>query len=399
MRYVVLFYLCLCAVIAYMQRLAISVPARRIEAEFGLDDAGIGFVIGAWYLGYAIFQLPSGWLADRIGSKWSLVVFCTAWSILTGLVGVANTFPQLVGLWFLMGVAQAGVFPCATKSIGGWFPDRLRGIAVGLLIVSQLGGAAIAPRLTAELLRVPYFERWQTIFLLYAAVGISWAAAFALVTRRPPTEPVTSMPIDWGRLAGSRSMWLLIGQQFCRGAAMVFYLNLFPKFLQATAGLSEIEAGRLTSWPGLGAMVGGLLGGTVSDAILRRTGRKRLARQGVAVLGMVGCTVLTLSTFLAPDVYGLVFLFSIGAFWGTFGGISGYSVAIDFGGTRVGVVFATMNMAGNIGGSLFPPLIGLAIKETGNWNIAIYTFATLFAIDAVLWALLNPKKPLFEDRA
>lgn len=394
MRYTVLAFLCSAAVIAYVQRSALSVPAKRIQAELTIDDAQLGLVFGAWFLGYAVLQIPSGWLADRLGSRRVLLVSCVCWSILTGLMGVVNGFLGLFAVWFCMGMAQAGIFPCATKAIGGWFPGSARAIASGFLIVSQLAGAAAAPWLTARLLS---HMDWPIVFALYGLFGILWSAAFWMMVPHREEDTQTRAPVEWRRLLGSGTMQLLFAQQFLRGAAMVFYLNLFPKFLQEAYHVSERAAGELTMWPGVGAMIGALLGGVSSDAILRLTGRPRLARQGIAVAGMLVCSALTLTIFATETVESLIVLFSIAVFFGTFGGVSGYSVTIAFGGTRVGIVFALMNTGGNIGASLFPSLFGRALKATGNWDIAIWSFAVLFFLDAILWAVLNPKRPLFED--
>ena len=397
MRYTVLSFLCASAVIAYVQRSAISVPARRIQGELSLDSSEMGLVMGAWYLGYAVLQIPSGWLADRLGSKRVLIVASLAWSLLTGLMGIANGFLGLVAIWFSMGMAQAAIFPCATKAIGGWFPGPTRAIASGFLIVAQLAGAAAAPWLTGRLL--PHMD-WRTIFLLYALPGFLWAAAFWwFVPRRPGSEVTSKAAVDWGKLVRSRSMQLLVAQQFLRGAAMAFFFSWFPKFLQEVFKVNESDAGRLTMWPGIGAMAGALLGGIASDALLRLTHRPRLARQGTAVLGMLGCSLLTFACLAATDVSSLILLFSIAVFWGTFGGVSGYAVAIAFGGSRVGIVFAVMNTGGNIGASLFPPLLGWALDRTGNWDLAIIAFAILFLLDGVLWAFLNPRQPLYEDES
>jgi MFS family permease len=395
MRYLVLTLLCLCAVVAYVQRSAISIPAAAIERDLGLSGAQMGLVMGAWYWAYALLQLPAGWFADRWGPRPTLAALCVLWSAVTGLVGLAGGFWGLLGLWSLMGAAQAGIFPCATKSIGQWFPGAGRASASGVLIFSQAVGFAVAPVVTAALLTV---LSWPQAFALYALPGLLWAAAYGLLAVDPPgRDPAPAAPTDWTRLATSYPMILLCSQQFLRAAAMVFFFTWFPKFLQQTGGLSQEEAGRLTAWPGVGAMLGGLLGGLASDWVLRRTGNKRLSRQGVAVAGMVCCTGLTLGAYFVADVRQVVLLFALGAFAGTFGGVSGYSVAIDFGGRRVATVFGTMNMCGNIGAGLFPPLVGWAVDRTGSWDVAILGFAGLFAADAVLWALLNPKRPLFED--
>jgi hypothetical protein len=79
------------------------------------------------------------------------------------------------------------------------------------------------------------------------------------------------------------------------------------------------------------------------------------------------------------------------------GGVSAYAVAIAYGGRQVAVVFATMNMSGNVGAGLFPFVVGWLVAITGNWDLALFVFAGLFAADAVCWVLLNPKGTLFGD--
>jgi len=196
-------------------------------------------------------------------------------------------------------------------------------------------------------------------------------------------------------LITSTSMWLLCAQQFLRAAAMVFFSTWFPRFLEETRGLTNLEAGRMTSWPGIGMMVGGLLGGISSEWIYKATGNKRLSRQGIAVAGMTICSMLFVTANYITDTNTSVFLMALGAFWAAFGGVSGYSVAIDFGGRNIATVFSTMNMCGNIGAGLFPLVVGRIIEKSHNWDFALFLFAGIFALDALIWSFLNPKGPLF----
>src|SRR5688572_29883854 len=118
--------LCLAAVIAYVQRLAIGVSEAEIRAELGLDKAQMGRIMAAWAFGYAALQLPTGWLADIWGSRRTLTLYALLWSGALGCAAFAWDFVSLLALWCLMGMAQAGVFPCSTKVIGQWFPDHRR---------------------------------------------------------------------------------------------------------------------------------------------------------------------------------------------------------------------------------------------------------------------------------
>jgi MFS family permease len=140
-----------------------------------------------------------------------------------------------------------------------------------------------------------------------------------------------------------------------------------------------------------------LTGGYASDRILARTGSRRLSRQGVAVLGMTLCALLFVAAYFVAQVGAAVTLMSIGVFWAAFGGVSSYSVAIDFGGSRVATVFSTMNMCGSIGSGLFPSVLIWFVQRFQAWDYAILLLAALFVVDAVCWSLLDPRGKLFEE--
>jgi sugar phosphate permease len=399
MRYHVLTFLCAAAVIAYVQRLGFNVAERTIRGDLGLDREQIGRVMAAWSLGYALWQLPSGWLADRFGSRRVLAVLALAWSVLTGLVGLAWDYYSLLCLWSCMGLAQAGIFPCSAKSIGQWFGQSSRASAAGLLGSSMALGSAIAPALTGLLV---WHYSWPLVFVAYAVLGIVWSAVyFVAVPDAPASAPLCPPPAwrrqDWVTLVSSVPMILLCGQQFFRACGMAFFYTWFATFLQETRGVNLAEAGFLTGAVGLGAMTGGILGGLFSDWLLRRTGNRRLSRQGIAVAGLSLCSALVLVSAGITRCEVAIAVITLGAFAATFGGVSGYTVAIEFGGRRVALVFAIMNACGNIGAALFPAAVGTLIDTTGDWNLVLYLFAGILALDALIWALLNPRHPLFQD--
>lgn len=410
-RYQVLLLLCASAAIAYIQRAALSVPAAEIAQDLKLSNLArdMGSIQSVWYFSYAAMQIPTGWLADRLGSRKALTMFSIAWSLATFLAAFAYDFYSLLLMWGIMGAAQAGAFPCATKALGQIFPETQRARATGMLAAGMTIGGAVAPILTAAILQsltlwaeATGIVRWRMLLAAYAIPGILWSAIFIFLISKqqlPQTEKSTekSESIDWKRLAHSLPMALLCGQQFFRAAGMVFFMTWFPTFLQKTRDLSVLSSGILTTVAGIGGVIGSLTGGFFSDWLLRRTGNSRLSRQGIAVLGMSACSLLILLSYFANTVYESIALITVGAFCATFGGVSGYTVAISFGGRNVATVFSTMNMFGNIGAALFPLTAGWLVAATGNWNLILFLFAAVMAIDAICWALLNPQGTLFGD--
>lgn len=408
-RYEVLTLLCASAAIAYIQRAALSVPAQEIAGDLAFKDLArdMGTIQSIWYFGYAAMQIPGGWLADRLGARKALIFFSCLWSVATLLAALSSGFTSLAATWGLMGAAQAGAFPCAAKALGRIFPDTQRARATGLLAAGMTIGGAIAPILAAyflEWLASPaqslQIDRWRLLLAAYSIPGLLWAILFwwwipdsKLPATQADLRPVPA--VDWSRMLSSVPLGLLCAQQFFRAAGMVFFMTWFPTFLQKTRGVSQFDSGWLTTVAGIGAVVGSLTGGFFSDWLLKKTLSQRLSRQGVAVAGMSGCAVLIVLSYYAQDLNQSIALISLGAFCATFGGVSGYTVAIRFGGNNVATVFSTMNMFGNIGAALFPLSAGWLVAQTGNWNLILFLFAGVMAIDAVCWALLNPKGTLF----
>ena len=426
MRYAILTALWGVALVAYVQRSAISVPLQEIGRDlaagdtwFGDTTRALGFLQSAWHFGYALFQIPAGRLADRIGGRRGIVLLAILWSLATAVTGLARTYWEIVAAWTLMGALQAGVFPCAVRSLGQVFGERELARASGWLGAGMLAGGAIAPVLTAWLVGwlAPWgaaagIAPWRACLVLYGLPGLIWAAAYWFGTRSlgldkeharkgknkgqapcaPRQEPVAGAWSD-------PSLLLLCGQQFLRAAAMIFFVTWFPTFLRETRGVSLMQAGLLTSYAGAAAMVGGICGGYASDWLLARTGSKRLARQALAAVAMATCACLILLSAFVAEVNAAIALISAGAFIACFGGVAGYTVAIDYGGDRVGTVFGAMNMAGSFGAMLFPLTVGWLVAATGTWNAALVAFAALMAIDAVLWSLLNPRGRFLEVAA
>jgi len=404
-RFAVLAFLCVSAMIAYVQRAALSVPATEIAGDLKFQDLArdMGYVQSAWYFAYALMQIPGGRIADRLGSRRALSIFSVLWSLATFGASFAAGFWSLVALWALMGAAQAGAFPCAAKALGQIFPESQRARATGFLASGMMIGGAVAPVLTATFLQslVPLstqlgIDRWRLLLGIYALPGVIWSGVF-LATISPRTLPDgiavarSRAAVPWAKLFTDRSLALLCGQQFFRAAGMVFFLTWFPTFLQKTRGVDLMASGILTTVAGIGGVLGSLSGGFFSDRLYQKTGNARLSRQGIAIAGMSACSLLIVASYFASDVRTSIALISVGAFCASFGGVSGYTVAISYGGTQVATVFSTMNMCGNFGAALFPVTAGKLVAVTGNWNLILFLFAGIMAIDAVCWALLNPQ--------
>jgi MFS family permease len=414
-RYWVLGGFCAAAAIAYIQRYSINLLAPSIRETAQLDEEQMGQIMGSFFLGYAVMQIPAGWLGDRWGSRKALTLYALTWSLATALMALAWDQASLLCIWTLMGAAQAGLFPCAMIGVRDWLPGTRRAVASGMLSTFMNVGAVLSPLLAGWLL-LSY--SWPDVFIWLALPGIAWAAWYLWWYRDRPTEHAAVNDAErlliapgtmaaesvgrakprtpWLRLATSGRMWLIGAQQFFRAAAQVFFGTWFGTFLKESPGISGSEVAVLASVPPALLIAGSMVGGVLSDWLLFRTGSRRVSRQALAVVNLLLCAAMFVAAALAVDSFFRIAMISAGCLFMTIGGVSAYTITMDLGGPYVATVFSTMNMCGSIGAAFFPAYAGWLVKTTGDWNAVLWSIAAIYVAAAACWALLNPNGTLFD---
>jgi sugar phosphate permease len=418
-RYLVLAAFCFAATLAYFHRSMLSVPAEQIQSDLQLTDSELGWVLGAIYFTYAVFQIPGGWLADRWGTRRALSLFVFTWSLATLFTGLPGGLLVLVSGRAICGAAQAGAFPCCVNSFKHWFPPLQRSRASGMLTAAMSVGSVLATASAGPFLEL---YDWRTLFIVAAIPGLLWAGWFWYWFRDTPaqhsgtndaerhligidatlvaaTPDQASQRHAWATMASSPRMFLICAQHFFRAAGTVFFQTWFPVYLQQARGISLENSGWLASLPLVGIVIGSLLGGYLGDFILTHTGSRRLSRQGIALVSTLGCaTCIAASTFVAAALPA-VLLISLGMLLAGTSSPIAYTITIDLGGRHVGKVFSVMNTAGNLGGAAIPPVVGMIIDQTGQWNYVIALFVGIYLAAALCWIPLNPNGSLFSDDA
>jgi len=449
-RYYVLAALCAITAINYIQRNCIGAAETTIRADLDLTKEQTGDAMAWFFWTYALFQIPSGWLAQTWGPRRALTLYAVGWSLAIGLGAVATGLTELIGVRLAMGALQAGIFPCATMIMASWLPPSRRAFASGLLNSFMLIGGAVSSMLTGFLLT--YLE-WREVFALYALPGIAWAVWFAFWFRNRPrdhsavneaeleviaagrvdtprtsptprkrdaeserAESVTTAPphsqphsteaeekqeretiapdvrrLPFWAIFLSLPMWLIGIQQFFRAGANRFFDSWLPTYLQEVRGGSVLDAGMLSGLPMWAGVVGGLAGGWISDTVLRHTGSRTAGRKGVAIGSLLIATLCYVLAYPIADARLAVLMLSAGSFIGTFASPCAYSLTMDMGGKQLGVVFGTMNMAGNFGAWAFVWIIPRLVKWWDGWDLALAVFAGVHLLAAVCWLALNPR--------
>jgi len=415
MRYRALGWLTLAAALAYLCRNALGVAESAIRDQLGLTLQQSGWFMGAFFWSYAMLQVPSGWFAERVGTRIALSIFALGWSAAMFCIGVAPGFWLLIVAQLTMGVAQAGLIPATCNSVGHWMPLTQRSFGCGMLGAGMQVGAIVASGLTGVLM-APLGWRW--VFIAFSLPGVLWTVGFvrrfrdrptdvlqpgskelALIQRGRAAEPL-SRPGSGGQrkrrmsMVTNPTMWWLCGQQICRSAGYMFFASWFPTFLQRTRGASVEASGYMQGVVLGGALFGCVLGGVVTDWVWHRSRSLRISRSGVGAASLGTCSIVILGAWAVDSTELAVLLLALGAFAAAFAGPCALAAAIDIGGTRVPQVSGLLNMTGNLGAAACPIVVGRLFQLTENWNLVLLLFAGVFLAGAVCWIFVDPHRRL-----
>jgi MFS family permease len=306
----------------------------------------------------------------------------------------------LFAAYALPGVAWAAFFYV-------WFRDRPENHPAVNDAELNLIGFKPPPRLPAEALQrtTSIFEARKKGENLAANVGAVVAKADDPAGEESPpssgANPSSTPPVriraSFVVVFLSLTMWLVGIQQAFRAGANRFYDNWLPTYLQEARGCTKVTAANLSSWPQYAGVIGGLVGGLLSDWVLQRTGSRRAGRQGVAVGSLLLGSLFFALAYFTPDVTAAVLLLSAGAFLTIFAAPCAYALTMDLGGRNLGIVFSTMNMAGNLGSTAFTWAVP-RLNEWGGWDATLFVFAGAHIAAALCWLPLNPNGVIGEPR-
>jgi len=399
------------AMIVLFDRILISVAKDPIASDLSLNDKQMGWVLSIFALGYALFQTPSGFLADKFGARRVLTAVVGLWSFFTALTGAVWNFASLIVVRFLFGMGEAGAFPSMARTIFKWIPIRERGIVNGINFSGGRIGAAIALPLVAGLIE---FTSWRMSFVILGIIGIVWAVIWYVWFRdspskhpgisekelkyietniQQPTAALESEKISFGKMFKSKTMWLIMGQYFSSNFTFFFCLTwLFPH-LKATYNLESVEAGFYSSAPLIFGALGNWVSGWMVDYIYRKK-RWELSRKLPAIIGFSLATIGIIASIYMKEVTGAVIFISIAIFGADMTLSPSWSACVDIGKEHSGTVSGTMNMAGNLGSFFTALAFPYLLSMTGSGTPFFFVAAALNLLAIVMWLAIKPQEPL-----
>ena len=415
-RLLIVTMLFIATTINYADRATLSIAGPSLAKDLGLDAVAMGYVFSAFAWSYVLAQLPGGWLLDRYGAKWvyaGAIFLWSAFTLMQGAVGFFTGFTAvavLFGLRLLVGLAEAPVFPANARITAAWFPTAERGTASAFFNASQYFATVLFTPLMGF---VVHHYGWHHVFTLMGALGIAFALLWTQVIHGPKEHPAINQgerdyieaggalldmdgrdasvaQVNAGRtirqlLANRMLLGIYVGQ-YCITTLTYFFLTWFPVYLVKERGLSILQAGFAAVLPALCGFVGGILGGWISDLLLKRGFSLTASRKIPIVGGMLLSMVIVGCNYVQTDalVVGLMAL----AFFGKGVGALGWAVVSDTsprqGGGLSGGLFNTF---GNTAGITTPIAIGYIVQQTGSFNGAL-VFVGLNALVAVFCYLV-----------
>ena len=418
-RWLILFILFTVTTINYADRASLSIAGSAMQHTLGLTPVTLGYVFSSFGWAYVIGQLPGGRLLDRFGTKRVYAVSLFAWSLFTFAQGLtagltaAAAIATVFCLRFAMGLAEAPAFPGNSRLTSSWFPRAERGTAAAIFNASQYFAAVLFTPIMGWLVHT---FGWPSVFIAMGVLGMlmtgiwlktiyapkdhpranaaelrfieAGGALVDLETREDGAAAKAKQPAKVALGASIREMLdsrMLLGifiAQYCINALTYFFLTWFPIYLVQQRHMSILKAGFVTSIPAICGFLGGVLGGVISDAMLKRGCSASVARKTPIVFGMLLSTCMIACNYVDSEV--LVVAIMAGAFFGKGIGALGWAVVSDTAPVEAGGVCASLfNAFGNLSSITTPIIIGYLVQRSGSFNSAL-VFIGANAVVAVL---------------
>jgi MFS family permease len=426
-------FLCALSFLTYYDRQCIVRAQESIQQSLSIDDEQMGLIFGAFWLAYALCEIPGGWMGDRFGARFTITRIVLAWSLFTSLTGVATGFYSLLAYRLLFGAGEAGAYPNMARIQSRWLPVAERAGAGGLLWLSARWGAALAPLMFGAMLRgverlqevsaasstVPWFSSiapWRIVFVVSGVLGVLWCLAFFPWFRDEPADKQSVSAAElryiesgrgaaesshragaqvWKSLISSPSLWAIAMYYLCGSIGWSFFVSWLPRYMKDVQGVafanSEWSSGLPLFCGGLACLAGGVL----SDRVVKRTGWRRLGRAVFPISGCLTAAVAMLAIPYADDARSATILMCIASAAYDFGQAANWASIVDIGGRNAGIAMGFINMVGCLGNAI-QPYLGAKIFHAFGWDALFGVYAVAFLLAMATWMVINPTRTFYD---
>jgi MFS transporter, ACS family, glucarate transporter len=419
-RWYLVFWLFVLGAVSFLDRVNISVAGMALAQEYHLSQVRLGTIFSAFLIGYALFQTPGGWLADKFGPRYVLTIGVAWWGIFTALT--ASLSSQIVGalvylflIRLLLGAGEAIIYPASNRFVSQWIPSQERGLANGLIFAGVGAGTAIAPIFVTYLM-IHY--GWRSSFWASAVLGLIVGTVWYVFARDIPEEhprvskaelsyiqkfrttnsdstPEKSSGVGWMQIARNRNVLAVTASYFCFGYVAWIFFSWFYIYLAKVRGLDLKTSAFYSTLPPIAIVICSLGGGIISDSLTKTYG-KRIGRCAVACVALLMAAIILIvgSRVANAPLASVVLSAGAGALY--IAQSSYWSITADIGSKSSGLVSGFMNMGGQFGGALTASLTPI-IAEHYGWTSSFLAAAILSALGGFAWLLVEPERSLAES--
>jgi MFS transporter, ACS family, glucarate transporter len=416
-RYLLAFWLFVISAVAFLDRTNIAIAGLQMSREYGLGNQKLGGIFSAFLIGYAIFQVPAGWLATRWGPRRALTMGAIWWGITTASTAalpstIAYAMAWLLGIRFLLGAGESIVYPAANQWVAQWVPSRERGFVNGLIFAGVGAGSGLTPPLLSWLIT---HHGWRAAFWFSAVVGVAVGIAWWFMARDLPEEhplvreeelaesrdvPVgevrrletaTSRRISGMKFFQRRDLPALMLAYFSFGYIAWIFFSWFFIYMAQARGVNVKTSALFTMLPLISMTICCLAGGMLSDRIAIRWGL-RAGRCGLAAVAMAATAIFLVLGSQAHKAGTAVIVLAAGAGALYLSQSSFWSVSVDLAGRSSGLFSSIVNMGGQIGGAVTASLTPWIAQRAG-WTSSFGLAAFLAIAAAVCWLFVHPEEP------
>jgi MFS transporter, ACS family, glucarate transporter len=405
--------------LTYMDRLNLGIVAKNFQEEFHFTGQTMGWILGAFSLGYAWFHLPGGWLADRFGARRVLAGAILWFSIFTALTPIASNLPilNLAGAaWsfaiarFLMGAGESAAFPVGNKMMGYWLGPNERALGTSIFLAGVGVAGIIAPVLIT---RIATAYGWKTPFVVLGLVGtLSAIACYSYVTDRPdqnrhvnaaelalisgsakqhssasPEQPELRKGVPWGKVFSSPSMWALMVSHFCLVYPLYIFFTWFFIYLVKVRGVTVSNASFWGSAPFVANIFMVPFWGWLSDRGVQKWG-KRTGRRVTAWLGIAGSALLLWAGSHTANNTAALLQLAIAAGFNFAASAILYTTCTDISSRSSGSVSGIMATFGSLGGAV-SPVVTVFIAGKFGWSYALDFAALVTVVSGAAWFFID----------
>lgn len=407
-------FLALIYVVAYIDRSVVGFAKLHMNAAVGISDAAYGLGAGLFFIGYFLCEVPSNLALERFGARRWFARILLTWGLITMAMALIHNATTFYALRFLLGAAEAGLYPGILYFLTKWFPMRHRARIIGLLVLAQPIALIITGPIAGWVLSTPGLfglSNWQTLFVV--------SGLPAVLLCLPTLRLVPESPADAKWLSARDRAWierelaadqktfalkshgnplkalkdkrvLLLSLLFLPFPLSIYGLSLWLPTIIKQFGVTDASTGLLSAVPYLFAVVGLYL-------VPRHSDRKGERYWHIVVVSSAAALTMAASAWVQTPALQFLFIcltaFSIYSIQAVVWALPGQFLT----GASAAVGIATINSLANLGGYLGPYGIGLIKDATGSLAAGLYFLAAMLVFAVVMTfvvrAALEPRTP------